>query len=82
VATVEWHVHVAAAAYLLRQAQQSALVVTTDDASRRPIAIITNTDFARAVGEGRDVNEMRIGELATLQPITVQPERRSATRSR
>src|SRR5437016_3732646 len=66
VATVERHAHVAAAAYLMRQAQESALVVTTDDASRRLIAIITNTDFARAGGEGRDVNEMRIDELATL----------------
>src|SRR5689334_12437008 len=66
VATVERHAHVAAAAYLMWEAQESALVVTTDNASRRPIAIITDTDLARAVAEGRDVNEMRIDELANL----------------
>jgi CBS domain-containing protein len=74
VATVERHAHVAAAAYLMRQAHESALVVTTDGASRRPIAIITDTDLARAVAEGKDVNEAHIDELANLQPITVQPD--------
>jgi acetoin utilization protein AcuB len=73
VTTVELHAHVAAAAYLMRRAHATALVVTTNDANRRPIAIITETDIAQAVADGRDVNETRIDELVGPQPITVHP---------
>jgi CBS domain-containing protein len=74
VTTVELRAHVAAAAYLMRRAHATALVVTTDDASRRPIAIITETDIARAVAARRDINETRIVDLIGPQPITVRPE--------
>ena len=74
VTTVELHAHVAAAAYLMRRAHDTALVVTTNDTSRRPIAIITDTDITQAVADGRDVNETRIHELIGTQPITVDPD--------
>lgn len=74
VTTVEPHAHLAAAAYLIRRAHETALVVTTDDERRQPIAIITDTDIAQAVADRRDLNETHIDEIAGSQPITVQPE--------
>jgi CBS domain-containing protein len=72
--TVERHAHLAAAAYLMRRASDTALVVTTDDESRRPIAVITDTDIAQAVADRRNLNEARIDELVSLEPVTTQPE--------
>ncbi|GAA0911718.1 CBS domain-containing protein [Virgisporangium aurantiacum] len=66
--------HIAAAAYLMRRAHQTALVVTADDESRRPIGIVTVTDIAQAVADGMDVNEARVEELGGRRPITVRPE--------
>jgi hypothetical protein len=62
-ATIEVHAHVAAAAYLMRRAHATELVVITDDASRRPIAVITDTDIVRALADGRDINKTHIDEL-------------------
>jgi CBS domain-containing protein len=61
--TVELHAHVAAAVYLMQRTHATALVVITNDASRRPIAIITDTDIARVVADGRDINQIHIEEL-------------------
>jgi CBS domain-containing protein len=73
VTTVERHAHLAAAAYLMRRAGDSAVVVTTDDETRRPIGIITATDIARAVADGKDVNEVRIDEIVGAEPVTARP---------
>ena len=48
----------------MRRAHDTALVVTTDDESRLPIAIITDTDIAQAVADREDVTEAHIDELA------------------
>jgi CBS domain-containing protein len=61
--TVELHAHVAAAAYLMHRTHATALVVITSDASRRPIAIITDTDIAQMVADGGDINQTYIDEL-------------------
>jgi CBS domain-containing protein len=71
--TVERHAHLAAAAYLMRHAGDSAVVVTADDESRRPIGIITEADITRTVADGKDPNDVRIESLIGRDPVTVQP---------
>lgn len=73
VTTVERHAHLAAAAYLMRRAGDTAVVVTTDDENREPLAVITTTDIAQAVADGKDVNDVRIEELVGPKPVTAQP---------
>ena len=73
VTTVERHAHLAAAAFLMRRAGDTAVVVTTDD-GRRPIAIITETDIIDVVADGRDVNDVRIEDLVGPDPVTVQTD--------
>lgn len=71
--TVERHAHLAAAAYLMKRAGNTALVVTTDDETRRPIGIITATDISNAVADGKDVNDTRIDQLIGPDPVTAPP---------
>jgi CBS domain-containing protein len=73
VTTVERHSHVAAAAYMMKHARDTAVIVTTDDGTRRPIGIVTETDITDAVAEGKDLNESRIDELDDAAPVTVRP---------
>jgi CBS domain-containing protein len=74
VTTVERGAHVAAAAYLMKQAGSNALVVTTDDAAHSPIAIVTDHDVALLVADGRDVNTTRINDLVPKNPLTATRE--------
>src|SRR3954469_14536575 len=74
VMSIERHAHLAAAAYLMRQANDTALVVIDDAATRVPIAIITDSDVAQAVADGKDVNNVRVSDLVGRVPITVPPE--------
>jgi len=73
-ATVELHAHVAAAAYLMQRAHATALVVITNDAKRWPVATISDTDIAQAVGAGGDIDEMHVDEVVGPQPITLRPD--------
>ena len=52
--TVEQADHVAAAAYLMKHAGTTALMVL--DARTEPAGIITEADIAHAVADGKDVN--------------------------
>ena len=70
--SVETSAHLAAAAYLMKRSGDSALVVTTDDAERRPLAIVTEADIAEAVADGRDLEETRITDLRSVPPATVE----------
>ena len=70
--TVDPDSHVASAAWLMKRANDSALVVTTDD-GRVPIAVITDADISQAVADGRDLNETRINQLHLSRPAVVQP---------
>ena len=70
--TVEPDSHVASAAYLMKRAHDSALVVTSDD-GRVPIAVITDADVSQAVADGRDLNDTRINQLHLSRPAVVAP---------
>ena len=62
--------HIAAAAYLMKHAGTTALVVL-DAGTDRPVGIVTDTDVAHAVADGKNVNEVRISEVMTPEPIVV-----------
>ena len=62
--TVEQNDHVAAAAYLMKHAGATALVVLNAQTDR-PIGIVTEADIAHAVADGKDVNDVRIRDLMT-----------------
>jgi CBS domain-containing protein len=78
VVSVERDAHLAAAAYLMRKAGDTALVVVEDEADLRPVAVITDTDVAAAVADGKDPNDMRISDLPARKPITVPSEETAA----
>ena len=69
--TVEANAHLAAAAYLMKHAGETALVVIDEEQARRPIGLITDADISQAVADGKDVNEARIHELMTSDPTVV-----------
>ena len=70
--TIEPDSHVASAAFLMKRANDSALVVTSGD-GRLPIAVITDADVSQAVADGRDLNETRINQLHLSRPAPVSP---------
>ena len=78
VVSVERDAHLAAAAYLMKKAGDSALVVVEDEADLRPVAVITDTDIAAAVADGKDPNDVRISDLPAREPITVASEETAA----
>src|SRR5262245_57042601 len=67
--TVETEGHLAAAAYMMNHADQSALVVV--DEAERPIALITEADLLRAVAHGADSGNERILDWMNREPRTV-----------
>ncbi|WP_029429497.1 cyclic nucleotide-binding/CBS domain-containing protein [Blastococcus sp. URHD0036] len=71
--TVETRAHLAAAAYLMKRTGDSALVVTTDDDRRAPLGVVTDGDISQAVADGRDLEQVRIGELLTRTTYDVPP---------
>jgi CBS domain-containing protein len=70
-ATVWEYDHVAAAAYLMKHAGSAALMVLGAQDAGRPVGIITETDIARAVGDGVDVNQTRVHDLMTGSPAAI-----------
>jgi CBS domain-containing protein len=73
VTTVGQYDHVAAAAYLMKHADVSALVVM-DSQTDQPIGIVTDADVAHAVADGKDVNEERIHDLMTMRLTVIDPK--------
>jgi CBS domain-containing protein len=71
VTTVEADAHLAAAAYLMKHAGATALVVVDDEQARRPLGLITDADIAEAVADGKDVNQVRIHDLMTTHPAVI-----------
>jgi len=65
--TVDQYDHVAAAAYLMKHAGTTALVVVDARAGQR-VGIITEADVARAIADGKDVNSVRVGAVTTTRP--------------
>ena len=82
-ATVADTDHAAAAAYLMRHARAGALLVLDTRHTGRPVGIITEADIARAVADGKDVNEVRVHQLMTVRPavISVAASIRDAART-
>ena len=74
VTSVEHNAHLAAAAYQMKHANDSALIVIDDEEHRTPIAVITDTDVANAVADGKDPNDVRVSDLVRREPITIGPE--------
>ncbi len=68
--TVEQKDHVAAAAYLMKRAGATALMVL-DARTGQPVGIITEADIAHAVADGKDVNSTRIHALMTTRPTVI-----------
>src|ERR1700684_1703594 len=68
--TVEQQGHGAAAAYLMKHAGATALMVL-DARSGQPVGIITEADIAHAVADGKDVNSVRVYELMTTRPTVI-----------
>ena len=81
--TVEPRGHVAAAAYLMKHAGVTALVVLDDDQAKQPVGIITEADIVEAVADGKDVDDVRIRALITthLTVINAGTSIRDAARS-
>jgi CBS domain-containing protein len=65
--TVNQHDHVAAAAYLMKHAGTTALVVV-DAQTGQPAGIITEADVAHAIADGRDVNNTWVDAVMTIRP--------------
>jgi CBS domain-containing protein len=65
--TVGQHDHVAAAAYLMKHAGTTALIVA-DVQTGQPTGIITEADVAHAVADGKDVNDIWVDAVMTTRP--------------
>ena len=62
--------HIAAAAYLMKHAETSALVVVAG-ATGRIAGIVTDADIAGVVADGKDVNQVRIIEVMKPEPAVI-----------
>ena len=70
VTTVEQNDHVAAAAYLMKRADATALIVTQSHTGE-PIGIITEADISHLVAYGKNPDDVRIYQLMTARPTVV-----------
>ena len=70
VTAVEQNDHVGAAAYLMKRADATALIVTQAQTGQ-PIGIITEADISHAVADGKNPNDVRIYQLMTARPTVV-----------
>jgi CBS domain-containing protein len=68
--TAELDDHVAAAAYLMKHAGTTALVILTAG-TNRIAGVITATDVANVVADGKDVNQVRIREVMKPEPAVI-----------
>lgn len=65
--TVGQYDHVAAAAYLMKHAGTTALIVA-DAQTGRPTGIITETDITHAIADGKDANDVWVDTVMTTRP--------------
>jgi CBS domain-containing protein len=69
--TVDQNDHIAAAAYLMKHAGTTALMVL-DARTGEPAGIITEADIAHAVADGKNVDTTRIQALMTARPTVIE----------
>jgi CBS domain-containing protein len=78
--TVQRHDHAAAAAYLMKHAGTTALIVV-DAQTGQPAGIITEADITHAIADGKDVNEVWVDAVMTTRPaITTTTRIRDAAK--
>ena len=65
--TIGQHDHVAAAAYLMKHAGMTALIVA-DAQTGQPTGIITETDVTHAIADGKNANDIRVDAVMTTRP--------------
>ena len=70
VTAVDQNDHVGAAAYLMKRADATALIVTQAQTGQ-PIGIITEADISHLVADGKNPNDVRIYQLMTARPTVV-----------
>jgi CBS domain-containing protein len=68
--TAELRDHVAAAAYLMKRAETTAVVVLSAPTGRIA-GIVTDADIANVVADGKDVNQVRIVEVMKPEPAVI-----------
>ncbi len=68
--TVNQHDHVAAAAYLMKHAGTTALMVVNAQTGQLA-GIITEADIARAIADGKNVNDTRVYAVMTTRPAVI-----------
>jgi CBS domain-containing protein len=68
--TVNQHDHVAAAAYLMKHAGTTALMVV-DAHTSQPAGIITETDVTHAIADGKDINDTWVDAVLTTRPAVI-----------
>jgi CBS domain-containing protein len=66
--TVTQYDHAAAAAYLMKHTGTTALIVTNAQTGQ-PAGIITEADIARAVTDGKDLNDVRVQAVMTTRAV-------------
>ena len=69
---VETGGHLAAAAYLMNHADQSAVVVVNE--AHRPVAIVTEADLLRAIAHGAETGVDRVQDWMNRKPQTVDSD--------
>jgi len=70
VTMIDQNDHVAAAAYMMKRADATALVVTQVQTGQ-PLGIITEADISHTVADGKNPNDVRIYQLMTAHPTVV-----------
>jgi len=68
--TVGQHDHVAAAAYLMKHAGTTALIVA-DAQTGQPTGIITETEITHAIADGKDTNDIWVDTVMTTRPAII-----------
>jgi len=63
---VESNAHVAAAAYLMKRADVTALAVVDGREPEEAVGVITAADVARVIADGKNVNDVRIYQLMSV----------------
>jgi CBS domain-containing protein len=65
--TIGQYDHVAAAAFLMKHAGTTALIVA-DAQTGQPAGIITAADVTRAIADGKNVNDVRVHAVIATRP--------------
>ena len=68
--TIGQHDHAAAAAYLMKHAGATALMVVNAQTGR-PAGNITEADVARAIADGKDVNDVWVDAVMATRPALI-----------